>query len=252
MLLLEGRNLHAMAGIHYTSIAERDYAADLGLTAPSFVIPLGVDSQAFAHPADAASLFKRHPSLAGRQLVTFIGRLTHKKRLDMLLHGFVTVARDHPEAHLVIAGPDDEGVGRALRTQIVERALQRQVTVLGLITGDVKVALLQRSQVFVLPSEDENFGVAVVEAMATGLPVVVTEGVAIAGAITDASAGQVVEPTPEALSATIGCLLTDRRLATTMGERGRALAGSSFAWEGIGVQLEEMYEQVVARAMEWT
>jgi len=245
--LLEGPNLRAAAAIHYTSVAERDHAAGLRLTAPGFVVPLGVDNHSLTQPANAAVLFEQQPTLAGQELVTFVGRLTRKKRLDLLLNGFATVARDLPNAHLVIAGPDDEGVGRALQAGIAEHALERRVTLLGLVTGDLKVALLQRSRVFVLPSEDESFGVAVVEAMATGLPVIVTEGVAIAGAIARVGAGQIVTPTPVALSTTIGRLLTDKELAATIGENGRALAGSAFAWSEIAVELEDMYEKVLGR-----
>jgi glycosyltransferase involved in cell wall biosynthesis len=245
--LLEGRNLHAAAAIHYTSVAERDHAAGLGLPTTGFVVPHGVNTESLARPAEAASLFEQQPALAGRELVTFVGRLTRKKRLDLLLDGFATVARDLPNAHLVIAGPDDEGIGRALRARIAKHALERRVTLLGLVVGDLKVALLQRSRVFVLPSEDESFGVAVVEAMAAGLPVIVTEGVAIAEALARVGAGQIVTPTPAALSATIGRLLTDKELAASMGENGRALAGAAFAWGGIAVELEDMYEQVLGR-----
>jgi glycosyltransferase involved in cell wall biosynthesis len=64
--LFEGRNLHAAAAMHYTSVAERDHVAGLGLPAPGFIIPLGVNIQAFTQPADAGSLLQQQPALAGR------------------------------------------------------------------------------------------------------------------------------------------------------------------------------------------
>jgi glycosyltransferase involved in cell wall biosynthesis len=243
--LLEGRNLRGASGIHYTSVEERDHAASLHLSAPSFVIPLGVDVQALARPVDPATLADR-TELAGRALVTFIGRLTAKKRVGLLVEAFAEVAHRRADAHLVIAGPDDEGIGGALRSQIAATGLEDRVTMLGLVVGEAKVALLQRSQVFILPSEDENFGVAVVEALAAGLPVVVTEGVAISRQLAEVDAGEVVTTTRGALSAAITRLLEDKELAASRAEHGRALVRSAFAWTSIAAQLEQMYQQVIS------
>jgi glycosyltransferase involved in cell wall biosynthesis len=244
--LLEGRNLRAAAGIQYTSVEERDHAASLGLAASSFVIPLGVDAQALTRPVKPTALVAP-TELAGRALITFLGRLTTKKRLGLLLEAFYEVASKRADAHLVIAGPDDEGIGGTLRSQIAAAGLEHRVTMLGLVVGEAKVALLQRSQVFILPSEDENFGVAVVEALAAGLPVVVTQGVAISRQLAEVDAAEVVVPTPAALSAAITRLIEDKELAATRAENGRALVGSDFTWSGIAVQLEQMYQQVISK-----
>jgi glycosyltransferase involved in cell wall biosynthesis len=243
--LVEGRNLRGLAGIHYTTVEERDHAACLSLSAPSFVIPLGVDAQALTRPVDPTTLVVP-TELAGRALVTFLGRLTAKKRLGLLLEAFAEVAHKRADAHLVIAGPDDEGIGRALRSQIVAAGLEHRVTMLGLVVGEAKVALLQRSQVFILPSQDENFGVAVVEALAAGLPVVITEGVAISRQLAEADAGEVVAATPSALSGAITHLIEDKELATSRADHGRALVQSAFSWTEIAARLEQMYQQVIS------
>ena len=244
-MLIERRNLNAAAGIHYTSTAERDFADSLRLKARSFVVPLGVDAATLKAPTPPHALLRMEPRLAGRTLVTFIGRLTPKKRLDLLVKAFASMRNTKSHTHLVIAGPDDEGIGHQLRTQIRELGLADRVSLLGLVTGQAKTALLQQSHIFVLPSYDENFAVAVVEAMAVGLPVVVTEGVALHREIDKARAGLVVPSTPTEIGAALHRLLDDPAMSSSMGRSGQALASSTFAWDRIAIDLEQMYRQAI-------
>lgn len=247
--LVERRILDAAAGIQYTSTVERDHAEPLGFRSPGFVVPLGVDASALNRSADHdVTLVERRPQLASSAIVTFLGRLTHKKRLDVLLEAFGMAAAAHPDAHLVVAGPDDEGIGRLLRARISALGLDRRVWLPGLVTGEAKATLLQRSMVVVLPSEDENFAVSVVEAMATGCPVVVTDGVALHREIADSRAGLVVPLQAEAVCAAICRLMEDQALATSMGDRGRSLVQSRFLWSVVAVELERMYEQAIERS----
>ena len=244
-MLVERRNLNAAAGLHYTSTAERDFADNLRLKAPPYVVPLGVDPATLKAPTPPQALLSMEPRLAGRMLVTFIGRLTAKKRLDLLVEAFASLRNTTSRAHLVIAGPDDEGIGQQLQTQIRKLGLADRVSLLGLVTGQTKTALLQLSHVFVLPSYDENFAVAVVEAMAAGLPVVVAEGVALHREIDQARAGLVVPATPTGIGAALHRLLGDPAMNSSMGRNGQALATSTFAWDRIAIDLEHMYRQAI-------
>jgi glycosyltransferase involved in cell wall biosynthesis len=173
--------------------------------------------------------------------VTFLGRLTAKKRLDLLVDAFADVAAADARAHLVVAGPDD-GAGDALRAQVETRGLRDRVSLLGLVTGARKSALLRESRAVALPSEDENFGVVVAEAMYAGTAVVVTEGVAIHHEVAAACAGLVVPPTRERLARALLTLVGDGQLATEAGRNGRAFAGSRWTWPQVAADLERMYE----------
>ena len=246
--LLERRSIAGAAGLHFTSTMEREHAEPLRLGVPGFVVPLGVDAGELQRPRAAEQLFQWHPRLAGRVLVTYVGRLARKKRLDLLVDAFAMVARAHPDAHLVIAGPDDEREGSRLRAQLAQLGLSGRASLPGLVNRELKAALLQHSSVFVLPSEDENLGVSVVEAMAVGLPVVVTEGVAIHREIAGAGAGLIVPPAGPALSEALFRLLEDRAASTATGRNGRALAESVFDWNAIAPQLERMYALAIGRS----
>ena len=245
--LVERRNLNAAAAIHYTSETERRHAEEAGVRAPGLVVPLAVDAELYERAHDMPRLLDRHPELGSRELVTFLGRLSAKKGLDLLVDAFARVAAARPNAHLVIAGPDDEGLGEALAARVERLGLRDRVSFVGIVT-DEKPALLQRSRVFVLPSEDENFAVTVVEAMAAATPVVVTEGVAIHDEVRDARAGLVVDRSPEAIAEGVLRVLADEREAAALGAGGRELVRSSFSWNRRGPELEAMYEQAVRTA----
>lgn len=242
MWLIESRALNAAAGMHYTSIAEHEHAVrHRGRVPRGFVVPLGVELMPHG---GLEELTRRHPELAGRTLVTFLGRLTPKKRLDLLVDAFAVVAIADERAHLVIAGPDD-GVGDALRARISALRLDARVSMLGLLTGAPKSALLRQSRVVALPSEDESFGVAVAEAMGAGTAVVVTDGVAIHHEIAAAQAGLVVPPLVEPLAEALLGVVRDERWAAQAGRNGQALARSRWTWQQVAADLEGMYEDAI-------
>jgi glycosyltransferase involved in cell wall biosynthesis len=242
--LVEGRALDAAAGMHYTSVAEHEHAVrHHGRLPPGFVVPLGVELGPAGRPDE---LLRRHPELAGRTLLTFLGRLTPKKRLDLLVDAFAVVAAADERAHLVVAGPDD-GVGEALRARVARLGLQARVSMLGLLTGAPKSALLRRSRAVALPSEDESFGVAVAEAMHAGTAVVVTEGVAIHREVATARAGLVVPPRVEPLAEALLGFVRDERRAAEAGRNGQALARGRWTWRQVAADLERMYEEAITR-----
>jgi glycosyltransferase involved in cell wall biosynthesis len=241
--LVEGRAVRAAAGMHYTSIAEQRHASRLGRMPPGTVVPLGVE---LAAPAGWDKLLADHPELAGRTLVTFLGRITAKKRLDLLVEAFAGVAAADDRAHLVVAGPDD-GAGDDLASRIASLGLGHRVSLPGLLTGGPKTALLRQSRVVALPSEDESFGVAVAEAMCAGTAVVVTEGVAIHHEVAAARAGLVVPPDAEPLARALLTFVDDEQLAAEAGRNGRTLARGRWTWRQVAADLERMYEEAVNR-----
>jgi dTDP-4-amino-4,6-dideoxygalactose transaminase/glycosyltransferase involved in cell wall biosynthesis len=170
-----GGALRGAAAVHYASAAERERAAHrLGPAPAGFVVPPGVDRPPVRRLVDDGGLAARHPELAGRTLVCFLGRLTADHRLDLLIEAFAEVAAAEEAAHLAVAGPDEEGLGVELRASVARLGLEGRVSFLGPVTGPARAALLGRSRVLVLASE--GLGVAAAEAMAAAIPVVVSEG----------------------------------------------------------------------------
>jgi glycosyltransferase involved in cell wall biosynthesis len=242
--LVESRNVSHAAGVHFTSEMEAEHARAAGLRCRAFVVPLGIDVDSCNQSADGLALSSTYPQLAGKTLVTFIGRLTAKKGLDLLLDAFRSAANGKRDAHLLVAGPDDEGLAVALRRQASELGIGERLTVLGFVSAVEKAALLRHTRVFALPSADENFALGVAEAMAAGVPVLITDRVGIHAEIAEAEAGIVVPRSVEALTAGLARLLEDADAAARLGANGRALAGDRYSWTRVAADLEDMYLSV--------
>jgi glycosyltransferase involved in cell wall biosynthesis len=241
--LVEDRIIDRASGILCTSDSEARAIHGLGYTVPTWVVPVGINADALRMPVTADAL----PSTAlgrGDSVVTFLGRIAPKKGVPLLVEAFKATAASFPTAHLVIAGPDDEGIGRGLSTLIADSGLGDRISFVGAVTGSAKRALLQRSNVFVLPSADESFGVAVAEAMAVGCPVVVSPEVAIKDVVRTSGAGVVAERDPAALAEAIATILADPARAMRMGEAGRLAVDLRFAWPIVAEQTESMYEAI--------
>jgi SAM-dependent methyltransferase len=228
-----------------TSRPEELSIRDLGYTVPTWVIPIGIDANELRAPGVPDFAVATGIGVDAR-VVTFLGRISAKKGVPLLVESFQSTAAAFPRAHLVIAGPDDEGIGRGLMPMIASAGLADRVSFLGVVGGSEKRTLLQRSDVFVLASADESFGIAVAEAMAVGCPVVVSPDVAIEDVVRASGAGLVVERDPSAIAHAIAMILSEPVRAAAMGEAGRRTVDERFSLPIVAAQLEAMYGAVVS------
>ncbi|MDR5795309.1 glycosyltransferase [Caballeronia sp. LZ008] len=114
-----------------------------------------------------------------KKLMLFLGRLHEKKGCDLLIRAFHDLRDAANDYQLVIAGPDNNGVAAKLRREAEQLGLARKITWIDMVTGADKWSLLRAADVMVLPSHQENFGVVVAEALACGVPVLLTDKVGI-------------------------------------------------------------------------
>ena len=241
----QNRVLSRAAAIHYTTEEEKRLAAPYACGAPGVVVPLGLDLADYQRLPPPGSFRARHPEIGDKKIVLFFGRLNFKKGLDVLSEAFAQVARTREDVHLVIAGPD-HGMRRKMESWVSARGMRARTTFAGMLLEEDKLAALGDSELFVLPSYSENFGLAVVEAMACGLPVVISDKVNIWREIEAAGAGRVGPPEAKAFARMIEEVLADPDGARRMGERGKALVGEKFAWDRIAVRLERVYDAILA------
>ncbi len=137
------------------------------------------------------------PQLANRRFLLFLGRIHPKKGCDLLLAAFLRLAELDPELHLVIAGPDPHHWRAELEAGVEGAGLAQRVHWTGMLTGDAKWGAFYASEAFILPSHQENFGIAVAEALSCGLPVLVSDKVNISPEIERDGAGFVESDTAE-------------------------------------------------------
>ncbi len=236
--LFERANVAGAASIHATAQVEADEIEKLGFTARRIdVVANGVDLPDDAILARAAA--SKPVARDGRPVVLSLGRISWKKGLDRLIPAIARV----PEADLVIAGNDEEGLQPALLRLAEEHGARERVRFAGFVQGAEKWALFRQAAVFALASYSENFGVAVLEAMAAGCPVVVTPEVGLARAVRETGAGVVAEGDPEAFGAAIAALVADPERRGRMGEAGRRAAREMFSWAVIAERMETVYRE---------
>jgi glycosyltransferase involved in cell wall biosynthesis len=144
---------------------------------------------------DLQEFFRHNPHLLGKKLIFFMGRIHPKKGCDLLIEAFAEVFRHEPDWHLVIAGPDQVGWQKKLRQRAEDLGVATRITWMGMISGALKWGAIRAAEVFVLPSHQENFGIVVAEALAAGVPALLSNKVNIWREVQADGAGIVAEDT---------------------------------------------------------
>lgn len=163
------------------------------------------------------------PAIAGKPFLLFLGRIHPKKGCDILVEAFARVASAHPELHLVVAGPDPDGLRSAIEPVAQQAGVAERVHWPGMLSGDVKWGALRACKALVLPSHQENFGVVVAEALAAGRPVLLSNQVNICGEVRAAGAGMVCTDDVDGTTRMLGDFLSlETGAVERMGSAGRA------------------------------
>jgi glycosyltransferase involved in cell wall biosynthesis len=218
------KDLNCASAIHYTTEDERQAChAYLKLRSRSVVIPNGIDLAGFSNFAAKGKLRERFPILKGKKIILFLSRINWKKGLDILVKAYSVLAKEKNDLHLLIVGEGDSGYTRKVKKWIKNCRLQQRVTFTGMLIGEDKLEAYAVSDIFVLPSYSENFGMSVVEAMACGLPVIITNQVGIHREVSSAEAGIVVQPDAAQLAKAMENLLDNTNSARIMGDNARLL-----------------------------
>jgi glycosyltransferase involved in cell wall biosynthesis len=241
----QNRAIRRAAAILFTTAAERELAAPFTLGTPGVVVPLGLDLDEFAALPAPGEFRRRHPELGAKHIILFFGRINFKKGLDIVAQAFGIVARRRQDVHLVIAGPDNEGWGARVRTWLAAEGVEASTTFTGMVLGPEKLAVLRDAGLFVLPSYSENFGLAVIEAMAAGLPVIISDRVNIWQEVEAGRAGRIIPCDPTALADQMLDLLDHPEVAADLAKKGRALVEESFQWPRIAARLAEAYGRII-------
>jgi len=245
MALRMRRDLNGAAAIHYTADAERDLAAPLGLRAPSLVEVNGVDLTEFEVLPAKGEFRKLHPRIGQRPMVLFLSRIHLKKGLDLLVPSFAKVKT--PGAILVIAGADYWGYGDVIKGLVKEHGIEDRVIFAGKLPAEVRVAAFRDADLFTLPSYQENFGIAVAEALAAGTPVVISDQVNIHRQISEGAVGGVVPRDVDRLANEIDRWLQDEPMRRSASEKARPFVWERYDWRQIARRWVGHYGAIAAK-----
>jgi glycosyltransferase involved in cell wall biosynthesis len=225
--------------LHATSSMEARNLWELGLQAPIAVIPNGVE---------LPNTWKQAPSEGDTRRALFLSRLHPKKGLPTLVDTWAALRPSGWE--LVIAGPDDGGHRAEVEQRVREQGIEEDVTFAGPVYGEDKWALYRSSDLFVLPTHSENFGVVIAEALASGVPVITTKG-AEWSILEDRDCGWWIDigkdPLVEALRDAMGRTDAER---LEMGRRGRQVAEEEFSWDSVAERMVRAYRWLLGEG-EW-
>lgn len=232
------------AAVHCTTEMERVSTGAAVGRVPFITEPNGVSLDDFRVLPDGTEFRSRY-GLSGRPVIGFLGRIHAGKGLECLIPSLARMrCRD---AVLVAAGPDSGGF-RAVMEQLATRHRVRDRLIFtGMIHGSSKVEMLASCDVMAFPSEHENFGIAVVEAMAAGRPVIVSDQVGIRSDVLKAGCGAVVPLDTDAVAAELDSWVADGRRCREAGERGRTFATVAYDWDRIAERWKHHYQGFAAR-----
>lgn len=215
--------------LHFTSAEEAHASAARIAGVSTAVIPNGVEI-----PNTAA-----HQPGYGQLRLLWLGRLHPIKAVDRLLEACAAVERTGDGTwSLTIAGDGDPAYVRGLKSWVAERQLGARIRFVGAVTGGAKERLFAESDVLVLPSHSENFGMVVAEALARQVPVIASRG-APWQRVEEAGCGLWVDNHPESLANAIRRIAQLPRLE--MGARGRAWMQREFSWETVAQEMLRVY-----------
>jgi glycosyltransferase involved in cell wall biosynthesis len=235
---------HAMAGaagIIYLTKEERRLANETFDITPFRTVyhPLGIEDPSKV-ATEANPAFLQNSQIAGKRMLLFFGRICEVKACDLLVRAFAS-AKLPNDVVLVFAGPDNEGIQSRLQQLSQQIGVADRIVWLGPIYGPAKFSLLRRAELFVLPSHCEAFPVAALEAMASGVPVLVSDKVNLSKAFEEAGAGLVCSNDPQSLATQLSfwCQL-DPAPKSRMGQNARLCFEKHFRIENAVRLHEEM------------
>jgi glycosyltransferase involved in cell wall biosynthesis len=225
---------------------ERDSARNYGFSRRVEIVPNGVSRPLPCSIEEVAAFRIRHNVAPGARVVLFLSRIARKKNLPLLLKSFARNIKKRSEWMLLIAGPDECGHLNDIRQLIQDLGIHHSVCYVGPVAGKEKACAFSAASLFVLPSISEGLPIAVLEAMAYGKPVLITDGWTFPIS-TDLQFGWRASSNEcefqEALFEAMSC--SEEALAE-IGSLGKSIVSKYYDWEIIGKQMLAIYQSVLS------
>lgn len=223
---------------------ERASFREVAPSTPIEIVPNGVDVPR-PRPDAPERIRRRFGIPTDAQVILFLGRLHPIKGAEKILESFLVVAPKHPNAFLIMAGPDEWRVEEHYREYVAAAGLSSRVVFAGMVEGEEKADILARADLLSLPSIGEGFSMAVLEGLASETAVMISPGCNFPE-VEEAGAGVVVERAHIAMVTALEGLLSSSERLSVMGRAGRRLVEQHYSWDVITDRMLEVY----ARGME--
>jgi len=206
------------------------------------VIPNGVNLLEFADPPKKGTFREKYFIGSDERIILFLGRINREKGLDLLVSAFSKLVEQLKGLRLVVAGPADLHYLASLKQLIATKKIEDRVLFTGLLVGKEKLSVYVDADVFVLPSHFEGLSFTVLEACASGVPVVITHHCNIPE-VADYKAGFVVGRNEEEIRNAVFTILSDQKMRRELGSNGKKMVRQKFTLTKTVKQLEELYRE---------
>lgn len=191
--------------------------------------------------------FREKYGLCDKDIVLFLGRVDYKKGLTYLIDALPEVLGSFPDVVVVLGGDDRSDYAAGLKARVRSKSLERQVHFLGTLDTAEKSSVLSTASILALVSDNENYGLVLMEGAWWSIPLVISSEVYIGGVLEEAGAALVVERSPAAVARALILLLGDDERRRRMGAQGRKLATTVFSWESVAAEQAKLRNELVAR-----
>ncbi|KYC36871.1 glycosyl transferase family 1 [Scytonema hofmannii PCC 7110] len=240
--LIETANLKGSQALHLTSKQEQQEVSLLSLNTPNFILPHGLSIPPTI--PDARQRLRQYLNIPlDEPVILFLSRLHPKKGLDYLIPALGKL--NNYRFTFVLAGNGSPECEKHVESLIFSHGIRTHTHITGFVEGERKNILMQGADLFALTSHSENFGVAVLEALAVGLPVLVTPGVALADLVKEERLGYVPELDVTAIASLLKQALEHPQEAKSMGKYARKLISEKYTWRNISSNLIEIYTKII-------
>lgn len=241
--IVEKANLDRAQAFHFTSKQEQQEASQLSLNTPHFILPHGLFIPSII--PDARQRLRQQLNLPSDEpIILFLSRLHPKKGLDRLIPALGRLSRTR-RFTFVIAGNGTPDYEEAVKSLIDSSGIKNHTHFVGFVKGEFKDLLIQGADIFALTSYSENFGIAVLEALAAGLPVLITPGVALADFVQEKNIGYITSPDLEAISSILQRVLENPKELKSMSKHSRKIISEYYTWNHIANNLDKRYSQII-------
>ena len=240
--VIERSNLLCSKSLHFTAEQEKTEFNQLGLNIPNFILPHGVYIPTPISDAKTQVREILH-ILDQRPIVLFMSRIHPKKGLEYLISALSKLKEYN--FVLVIAGSGDPDYVNQIKDLLETHDICDRAHMIGFVKGETKNLYLQGADIFALTSHSENFGIAAIEALAAGTPVLITDGVAIAPMVKEQAIGYVTKLEVEAIASIIQEFFDHPDIAKQKGDRATLYIAEHYSWAKITCRLMTVYKNLL-------
>ena len=240
--LIEHSNLLHSQALHFTAQQELEEFNLLKLNIPSFILPHGVQIP-FPIP-NAQERVRKLLQIPDRfPILLFMSRIHPKKGLEYLIAA-LSKLKEYDFA-LVIAGSGEPDYISQIQDLLVTHGISDRTHLVGFVEGETKNLYLQGADLFALTSHSENFGIAAIEALASGIPVLITDGVAIAPMVQEQSIGYVTKLEINAIATKLERFFQNFDQTVPNKQNYQQIISENYSWQSISIQLAKIYKEII-------